>query len=218
MRTARLGSGITLFELLVVVAILGILAGLLLPTISAGRKRAMDADDLHRLRQVAIAASLYAEASGKNPDTVTVLVRAGLIPAEVCSSRSDRTMRGLSNDLIERSSSLRTKDPTLIPSYRNSFPGLREFDVISWVRMRWIDTNSAGGWLTSFGISERNDWYEPFLWHGPYHRLLFDGAVVTRRHHSVPCRMADHIEPCFPTGILFFDPTEEFLNWKATEE
>lgn len=57
---ARRIGGFTLVELLVVLAIIAVLAGLLLPALAAGRKRSYSARCLSNLHQIGIANALYA--------------------------------------------------------------------------------------------------------------------------------------------------------------
>ena len=59
----------TLIELLVVVAIIGILASMILPSLSKARKTAMGGVCISNLKQFALAATLYADSNkGKFPD------------------------------------------------------------------------------------------------------------------------------------------------------
>ena len=53
------GSGFTLFELLVVVAIITILAAMLLPAMARAKEKARQVSCFSNLRQVAVAARLY---------------------------------------------------------------------------------------------------------------------------------------------------------------
>lgn len=63
-------SGFTLIELLTVIAIIGILAGILIPTIGLVRKNASKAKSSSELRQIALAYNAFATSTGR-PRTIT---------------------------------------------------------------------------------------------------------------------------------------------------
>jgi prepilin-type N-terminal cleavage/methylation domain-containing protein/prepilin-type processing-associated H-X9-DG protein len=63
-------KGFTLIELLVVIAILAVLAGLLLPALSASKSRAKRTACLNNLRQVSLGVRMYCDDSSDAPPTL----------------------------------------------------------------------------------------------------------------------------------------------------
>jgi prepilin-type N-terminal cleavage/methylation domain-containing protein/prepilin-type processing-associated H-X9-DG protein len=69
-RSMRTGKGFTLVELLVVVAIIGVLVGMLLPAVQASRENARTAQCASNLRQVGLAITQFADTHrGDWPET-----------------------------------------------------------------------------------------------------------------------------------------------------
>ncbi len=71
----RPGTAFTLVELLVVIAVIGILAALLLPSLAQGKQKALQTQCVSNLKQIGIAIHMYA---GENHDTLPGPIWQGL--------------------------------------------------------------------------------------------------------------------------------------------
>lgn len=201
----------TLVETLVVIAIIAILAGLLLPVLASSKKVAFRGDDMSKLRQMSIAATLYEERYGEFPLSTTQLVGTDLVPPELCASMRDPTTEGLANQ-VAKFNRMRTMSPDTedtIP-YKSTFVGLGEFGLAQSVFRDYVLTGPNAGWLIDATESERTGFPTPSAWNGRYRRLTIDGAVITRQHQDYQCYNGGKRESCRMSVLLFVDPNPHF--------
>ena len=97
---ARARAGFSLIELLVVIGIIGVLAGLLLPAVQAAREAARRAQCANNLKQLSLAALAFESSRGGFPAAAT----GGLLPAFAGAKSSFLSAQTLLLPYLEQSS------------------------------------------------------------------------------------------------------------------
>jgi prepilin-type N-terminal cleavage/methylation domain-containing protein len=205
-------KGFSLIEVLIVIAIIAIVAGVLLPALTSSRKKALAVDDISNLRQLAQAGILYRDQNERFPLSTLDLVNSKMIPVEICASHLDSNPGGIANDIADYTgyhSRLTAMD--LVVPYKNSFAGPREYRLDPEEYAKWVTTDRAGGWLLDFSGAKRGLGRDYLSASGTYHRVLFDGSVVTRSFVDLECRDSAKIgSPCRTDIALFLDPDKAY--------
>jgi prepilin-type N-terminal cleavage/methylation domain-containing protein len=204
-------KGFSLLETLVVITIISILAGILLPVLAGSKKSAYRGDDMSKLRQMSVAASLYEDRYGEFPLSTSQLVSTGLVPPELCASMRDSTSEGLAN-MLAKFSSRRYAGPEQAGAapYKSSFIGLGEFGLAPSAFRDYVLTGPNAGWLIDVTESIKTEIPTPTQWEGNYRRLTMEGSVITRQHKDYQCYNDGERKPCRMSVLLFVDPNPHF--------
>ena len=207
----------TLFELLIVCAILALLNALLLPAFTEARVKAKMSGDLSNLRQIGAARALYMMDHDEREVWSTIpLVRAGYLPQEMVRSPLDPTIVGRGN-LKRRAPMIGIPNPPspYETAYKDSYGALLgELDENCFNRP-YLRQKPGFGWL----VNSNNGRPVPFSWSwsfvGPYHRLLPDGAVVHRVASLVrrPSERQANVFLFHSAFVDYFYTYEQWLEW-----
>lgn len=176
----------TLVELLVVVAVVALLAGLLTAAVLASKRRGREAFDIGSLRQLGVAAQLYTDEYEKAPSLVKELTQSEMTPKNLWSGALDSTKEGIRNRLV----AIGGRGKFQPESFRITFLPIGDLNLDS--RLAHDSTivpqerMSNRGWLIDLGPANMN-WqsHSAYFVVGRYHRLLMDGSVQTRTHQPI---------------------------------
>lgn len=186
MVTARFSKRIralTLVECLVCIAIIGILAAIVLPTMIRARRSAFLTDDISRMRQFGVAAQMYMDS---NPNGGTLghlkpLLDQDLVPHSLTYSPLDPTSRGWVNSFLEYQSKTIPQARQRIYTYPQSYFGFHDLFPSVYDIETFKQKPGAPGWLVAVSPNTEMNPSVPFaMLGGPIFRLTFDGAVVRR--------------------------------------
>jgi prepilin-type N-terminal cleavage/methylation domain-containing protein len=181
-------SGFTLIELLTVIAIIGILAAIIIPTVGTVREKAQRAVDANNLREIAKAAMIYAsDNNDRLPDPMAlqaqgvinaptpahlwpaILARQGLLnDPTFYFAKNDPLFNGAYPDAIiaKTDSTRRTLDPTFVANASLSWEfvgGLRMGDPSTTPIAFTRGLNSDGTWDPAKGVYRDTGGYVAYL-------------------------------------------------------
>lgn len=206
-------SGTTLVEVLVVVAIIVLLAGIVSSTVVLGKTRATLAVDLSNMHQLGVAANIY-ESDHDDRQTMRVaqLIDSGLVPEGVCSSPLDRLEGGYVRQFMDH---IGVPQDFPRPKWKVSYVGLGDG---MWQEPRFVSTiadRPNPGWLVclvrgqSTRLATDGSLVEvgAALRTGLYHRLLTTGSVVARYQGKLFIKdEADNVGAALKVEDFFADP------------
>ncbi len=170
----RARGGYTLLELLVVIVILGLLAGILLPAVANTRGTAKQASCINNLRQIGLAFQMYLDDYEVRPTHITDIASGGYISPGVLVCPKDPT--GDYGRVFCRESRCGKGGPSLPTSYvyisRTRADNLYE-------RLERLDGQGSYLVCPSHGRALRDTWLSGTVgfYEGKILRLSFDGSV-----------------------------------------
>jgi prepilin-type N-terminal cleavage/methylation domain-containing protein len=172
--------GFTLIELVTVLAILGVLMALLLPTVNA-RGYAQQAPCMSNLHQIGLAFSMYLEDYGRRPADITDLAVGGYVPPEVLVCPADPT--GDQGGKVCREDHACALPPAPFPTSYIYLSPRRTDDL--WSQMEAL--GARGSYLICQCHGHRREGWGPPghapCYEGKVLRLSFDGSVHVGHTH-----------------------------------
>lgn len=192
-------KGVTLTEVVVVVAVMAVGLSLILPGIVQVKRRAIGTVDISNLRQIGVASSLYREEFGQFPGSTRFLEMTQLVPKQILYSPIDPEPQGIANYLVKQVTGGEEDTKSRITPYRRTYAGPVDFNTQGFYA-RHSERGSNQGLFVDLTMSDCHEkWYYCV---GTYRRLLQDTSVVVRRH----------LDPLGP-GQYWFVPAGLFADF-----
>jgi prepilin-type N-terminal cleavage/methylation domain-containing protein len=202
----------TLIEVLIAIAVMMVIAAIIAPVIVRSKESARGTNDISNMRQLGLAAAMYAEQNGEPPTGCPVIVSSRLAPESLCSGMIDPYKEGLGNRLVRALAQRSKAYEGLDVPYKLTFVGWREFALPKEITEDVMQRDMSVGWLVDLAPSENipeEEPYPPAALTGRYRRLLLDGSVQWRAHGLL------NLRPGGPKGwapiMLFADVDEQWL-------
>jgi len=190
-------------------AVILVLAALVFPVMGAAKRRADATDDIAKLHQIGLAATLYHEQNGSYPTTVSVLVDSNLITHHAAVSRADNYRLGMANEFIKGNPSATSK----LTDYKRSYLGTSDIGIQPRAFNDQIQGQQSAGWLIDILSLERPQGVGLAAMEGKYLRLLLDTSVQTKSLRKIEGKASNGARKVsVSTFMLFCDPdpkTEE---------
>lgn len=191
-----------MIELLVVVSIISVVSAVILPAVFKSWRQGKIAAEIENLRQIGIAASLYAESTDRIALGVLDFHDTKIWRSTLWSSPLDPKRQGFRNWFLERLGERDRHYNDLIVDFKSSF--LTFGDLLSQdpTLRRTILESPGAGWLVSFCSNDLEALPQAtWVFRLGFRRLNFDGSVVTRPSQRIP--------QGFGAPWVFFDQTPQ---------
>ena len=204
---ARPSQGFTLVETIVSIAIVILLVSLVAPALGEATKRAARTDDISKLRQIGMAATLYESDNDSHPLSLVNMLLAQKLDGRLFESSRDPYPEGLANGVVQFMGPPSPSYGMIPPTSRISFLSLGDYYAPGSL-VDEIRSDSGAGWVvnlvedTKLGPSMGS----PCQWQGKYDRLRFDGSVSRQVLFQLEIKLDGRIsKACSP--VMFF------VNW-----
>lgn len=203
----------TLLEILAVIAILAIIAGILFPVLRNAQAQSRVSEDISNLRQIGQAQAIYQNDTGTEIFRCAPLVKAKLIPKEICVSQSDQEPDGIANAILNNLAADSPEYQSTVDSFRKSYLGITDVILSNPATTENIRESGSAGWLANLARIERPiNVRANFIWKGRYERLLFDGAVINRTFAQYTLPNKPHPIQVGSPVFLFCEPSSKWIN------